>query len=790
MRWKGFLIQQIVLMSALVLNVAPARAQSEAAVRGQIVAAADGSALAQGRVTLKSISTDASNETTVDSAGRFAFQNVSPGEYIVSGSSDGFANQDVRVVLEPREVRAVTLALEVSPLNVSLEVTGDVLSLPGTHSPSSTALTADRLDSLPVSQRMTFSDAVVTAAPGMIRGHDDFVHIRGEEVALNPFINGVAFWENPHAVFSAGFSPDVIETANVMTGGFPAEYGNRFGGVVDIVTKSGLRMDDRGSVTLNGGEAGRRNVLGEFGGRRNRVGYYLFGSMFESDRFLSPPDPEAIHDHARGGHVFFQLDGNLGDAGALRAVVMGDGANFEIPKTPEDVELRPLANANQRTRQQTAIVGWTRASSNMTVGTSFYQRWSRSQLLPADGPLTARAEVERELITIGGKVDVTRLAGRHAIKAGLDAVSLRPDENLAYNYGGFRAFAHLVGLPHIHITDNVINFAGRESGGQVSGYLQDSVQISNRVTADVGLRVDRYDLLITATHASPRVNLAVQAGGGAVVHASYNQFFVPPPIEGVLSSGAGLTQRIAEIGVALPPVQPTTEHQVEVGASAPAGPLQLGLTGYYRISDNPVHTTVWPDARIYSYASFDRARAYGLEAKAEIPRLAQDGVTGYLNYALGRVYFYNPVTGGFATEPEHLEETNRFLAPMDQTHTLTAGLTYRHARSGVFAGTAMEYGSGTPLEHGGAEHAHSEAEADHTHAGSAEGAARVPRHFTANISLGVDLLRRGNRRPKLSLQLDIENIANNLYLIAQEGEFTPGQYSIPRLIAATAKIRF
>ena len=81
MRWKGLFVQQIVLGSALVLNVAPARAQSEAAVRGQIVAAADGSPLTQGRVTLKSITTDASTETGVDSAGRFTFQNVSPGEY-------------------------------------------------------------------------------------------------------------------------------------------------------------------------------------------------------------------------------------------------------------------------------------------------------------------------------------------------------------------------------------------------------------------------------------------------------------------------------------------------------------------------------------------------------------------------------------------------------------------------------------------------------------------------------------------------------------------------------------
>lgn len=109
------------------------------------------------------------------------------------------------------------------------------------------------------------------------------VHVCGEEVAANPLINGVAFWENAHAVFSAGLSPDVIDTANAMTGGFPAEYGNRFRGVVDIVTKSGLRMDNDGSVTVSvGGEAGRRNLLGEFRGHSDGLGYYAFGPICTS----------------------------------------------------------------------------------------------------------------------------------------------------------------------------------------------------------------------------------------------------------------------------------------------------------------------------------------------------------------------------------------------------------------------------------------------------------------------------------------------------------------------------
>ena len=136
------------------------------------------------------------------------------------------------------------LALGLRPVQESVEVTAD--SLPSVHSPGSTHLTAERLADLPLTQRTNLPDAIVTAAPGMIRGHDDFVHIRGHEVALNPFINGVQFWENAHTVFSPGLGVDYIESMNVMTGGFSAEYGNRFGGILDVVTKSGFTTEKQG----------------------------------------------------------------------------------------------------------------------------------------------------------------------------------------------------------------------------------------------------------------------------------------------------------------------------------------------------------------------------------------------------------------------------------------------------------------------------------------------------------------------------------------------------------------
>jgi len=43
---------------------------------------------------------------------------------------------------------------------------------------------------------------------------------------------------------------------------------------------------------------------------------------------------------------------------------------------------------------------------------------------------------------------------------------------------------------------------------------------------------------------------------------------------------------------------------------------------------------------------------------------------------------------------------------------------------------------------------------------------------------------------RLTLQLDVENITNNVYVIAQEGEFSPAQFSLPRVVSVSARFKF
>ena len=774
-------------------------AQGESAIHGVVTARANGSPLAAAAVELQRDGVS-SAMTITTAAGEFAFLRLVPGEYVLIVTLADFQDERYRLSLKPREVQTLDVTLDVRRVQESVQVAAD--AVPSVFSPGSTHLTAERLAELPLTQRTSLPDAIVTAAPGMIRGHDDFVHIRGHEVALNPSINGVQFWENAHAVFSPGLGVDYIDSMNVMTGGYSAEYGNRFGGILDVVTKSGLTVKNKGSITLGTGSARRHNVGLEFGGHTGHTGYYLNLSGFTSDRFLSPPSPRSIHNTGRGLRSFGQLDFRATGSDYLKVVMIGDGVNFELPKEERDEALRPNFNNLQRTRSQSLILSWDHIHSTTTMmRTAFYEKWSGVHQYPesvdAYGAVT---DAERTLRTFGIKSDVTRFHGRHTVKGGIDLVLLRPREDLYYLSQPWITFTHLptVNEAHVHFrgpnlgpgVPRPVVFNAKETGGQASAFLQDKIQLTPDFTVDLGVRFDRYSLIISESHVSPRVNAAYRFPTGTVLFGSYNHFYVPPPVENVLASSAGLTSLVSEIGTSLPPVRAIKENQFELGVTQPiARDVSIGVTSYYRLSDDPPHTTLFPDSRVYTYASFDKGRAYGMEIKADVPHIADLGLSGFLNYAIGRVWFYNPIVAGFTTEAAHLTESNRFLAPMDQTHTLTSGVTYRNSRTRLFSIMTFEYGSGTPGSHGGGDHHHDEGDAHEHAAGPGLCGTRCPSHFTQDVSIGWNTTANSSR-PRLSFQFNVENLSNKVYLLSKESTMVQGQYSSPRLVSGSMKIGF
>lgn len=706
----------------------------------------------------------------VTAAGSQIFPQLSPGPYTITVTAPGYYPRRVTIRLKPRQAQRLIVELApVEPLKAEITVRASSEQLDETQVSSETTLDQHGLRALPMARRTHLPDVISALVPSAVMSHDNFVHLRGNELSLNTFINGVSFFDNPHQLFTPGMSPDVIQSVNVVTGGFPAEFGNRFGGILDIVTKSGFDLNNHGSVSLGVGTHLRHNASAEYGGTVGDLGYYLFASGFQSDRFLNPPEPNELHDRGKGLRSFVQLDYKPGGRNAFHFLVMAGGTNFQIPDTLEQAERG--RDFFQENRAQTGIFTWDHVvSANGLLRTSLYGRLAQAKLLPTTDPFSIQARSLRADITLGAKSDYTQSIGRrHLLKLGVDTTWLRLREDFLFD-----PRQHDIELP-------AFAFRGRNTGGQVSLYAQDQLRLSDHFTANVGLRYDQYSLVASEAQLSPRLNLAYYIPRTAsVIHFAYNRFFMPPPIENLLLSSL--------LGIDGRPVRPMRSHHFEVGLSQSLGHrLRVQINTYIRKDRDAFETTELADVRHFVPTNFARGKAYGAELSVELHEIERLGLSGYFNYSAARAFFFGPVSGGFSDEM--LDVGQRVLPAFDQIHTGRAGITWRHRRSGLWTTWALEYGSGTPLEAQTDERVSSDA---FKQTGRPDGMhplfERLPQHLIANIYVGIDLFRR--ERHRVSLQFSVENITNRVFAIAKESEFTPRQFSPPRFFSGSIKIHF
>ena len=743
------------IMSTAFCLLFAAAGDAQQRINGSLIDKSNGKTVPNIGVKLAGDLLPAPLSTVTSAQGQFSFSGLSPGDYSVSISADTFIPQQISLRLNPRATYRLTVELvPIGDIKEQVTVTTHEKLLDETETATTINLNAREISSLPAARRSQLTDIVTPYVSSAIAGHDNLVHLRGNELSLNTFVNGVSFYDNPHQLFTPGISPDVIQSLNVFTGGFPAEFGNRFGGILDIVTRSGFDANNHGSVTLGAGTFLRDNLSFDYGGHTKKFGYFFYGQGFQSDRFLNTPQPERFHDFGKGTRAFAQFDYRYDADDTFRLLLTGDGTNFEMPNTTED-ELRGR-DFFQRNREQTAIASWDHTfSGSSMLSTSVYERYVSARLLPTTDPFSIQAGGLRNGISSGVKSDYSLFIGStHAIKAGIDLTMLRLREDFSFD------------TRENETEIEPFEFRGRKTGGQASLYFQDKIRVTSHFSADLGLRFDRYSLVTSSTSLSPRINLAYSFDKHrTVLHFSYNRFFAPPPIENLL-----LSTRLGFEGLA---PQISRSNFFEAGAARSfTNKFILHVDAFWRSDENSFENTELANVRIFAPTTFGRGKSYGVEISgrmAEIPKL---GLSGYFSYTAQRAFQTGPISGGFTIEDIGAGETGP--AAFDQIHTAVAGVTYREHRSGFFATTQFEYGSGTPAALPNAE--------------GEEESVRLPGHFVANLYFGVDLYRKEKRN--VQLQFNVENVTDKVFRIAKESEFTPVQFSPPRFLSGSLRFNF
>jgi hypothetical protein len=227
-------------LSAAVMPAAFAQSNAAGTVYGTV---APGAATS---VVLRNVDTNQTRTATVDASGKFQATALPIGRYratMMNGSSTG-ASADLEV-LAGQGVEAVFATGAVQ----TVQVTGRRSRIDVSNASNGATFTARELAKLPIAKNV---DAIIQLAPNTTRSDPTYAagaSMGGGGASENAYyINGFPV-TNPLTQLGASELPfGAIAQAQILTGGFGAEFGRSVGGVVNITTKSGTNNWEVGGL--------------------------------------------------------------------------------------------------------------------------------------------------------------------------------------------------------------------------------------------------------------------------------------------------------------------------------------------------------------------------------------------------------------------------------------------------------------------------------------------------------------------------------------------------------------
>ena len=240
-----------VLLAVSLLSAPPVSGQpagSPASVRGKVLDLKTREAIDKAVVSIRDQGIDA----TTDRDGRFELRNVAPGSLELYVATVGYGLLRARVEVAAGSTVELELLLGQEALKHSeqVTVTAGPYSPVVTEAPTQYTLNGTELRNLST----VLADDPFRAVhnlPGVSANQDfyaDFA-VRGTDLAhIGVFFDGVLVDRPFHALRDEGdlgslsiLNGDLIESTSLMSGAFPAKYGDRTGSVLDVETRDGGR---------------------------------------------------------------------------------------------------------------------------------------------------------------------------------------------------------------------------------------------------------------------------------------------------------------------------------------------------------------------------------------------------------------------------------------------------------------------------------------------------------------------------------------------------------------------
>ena len=257
LRCGGKLGRSLLMVAMLFLLPAmSALAQFESASVLGFAKDASGAAIANSTVTLTNTATGISKTATTDKDGKYEFDSVQIGTYIVKGEAASFeTTQTPAFTLQTDARQRVDLAMKAGSVNDVVTVTAAPSQLETETSSRGQVIGTREVENLPLNGR-SYADLVLLV-PGARKSflenqsassREGSFNINGQRSAFNNFLlDGLD--NNNYGTSNQGFanenippSPDAVNEFKVETDNYSAEYGRSTGATINVSTRRGTNQ--------------------------------------------------------------------------------------------------------------------------------------------------------------------------------------------------------------------------------------------------------------------------------------------------------------------------------------------------------------------------------------------------------------------------------------------------------------------------------------------------------------------------------------------------------------------
>jgi len=694
--------------------------------------------------------------------GKYLAAELAFGVYRLTVTAQGFAPWTGLVEIRSEVPVRVAVVLGVAAVNMKIEVTDAATLLDPSENGTIYSMGAESLrEHVAAQDGRDLSDAV-NDQPGWLYEASGVLHPRGSEYQVQYVLDGMPLTQNRSPAFAPPFDSGDVESMRVMTAGFPAEYGRKLGGVIELTTEKNPPEGWHGRFEAGGGSFDSLTGTAEIGYTAGKNHMEFSGRGFHTDRYLDPPVLQNYTNWGNGNGFSAAYERDFSERNRLRFTITRSDTRYSVPN-----ELVQQA-AGQRQDVDNAEIS----------GQIYYQHISSESLLWSfsgsvrDASFVLRSNDSATPIIVSQergyregyvRADVAGHAGHHDWKAGVDSFFTPVHETLSYQITDPSQFDPGTALQ--------FSFAEHKWDIEPAFYVQDNFHRGNW-NVSAGIRFDHYGFVVSESAVSP-----------------YDRVFQTPAMENLLLASSAQVISLNPEVLRLP-VRPSRGNYFEGGISqALSARLRLDANAFRRDFRNFADDDVLLDTGVSFPVAFNKARIFGEELRLAVAEWHR--FSGFLSYSNQSAIAQGPTTGGLFIGSEAgdaLTDTTKFAVTQDQRNTVRASLRAQIAKR-LWAAASANYGTGLPVE--------LDLTSINTNFLLAQygqeilsrvnfDRGRVRPNFSLNAAAGVELCRKESRI--LTMQVAADNLTDRVNVLNFAGLFSGTAVAAPR--SASAHLRF